>query len=268
MKCGVTYGGGRRVCTVSGSVCAFCDGKWTTRGGVWAIATVAAAAAAAAAEDARLLVGRCVSDENAEDDELAERVEVVRARSTGVRGCWCRIGSVATECAEDVEGRRKSALEKCVLGDGVCTVRMLFGEVDAAWNGGDDDSWTCAASGVTLSGARCPWPKDWPRISGCGRRACMWSAGTMSERVDAGRSLPDEWEWRSERGEVGVGGSVRAPLMRGTTASGVRGGDDEGEWVCGWSRICADGRRGWDDWVTCCSASVGCEEGRLGCGAR
>jgi hypothetical protein len=89
----------------------------------------------------------------------------------------------------------------------------------------------------------------------------------MSERVDAGRALPDECEWRSrsERGEVGVGGSVRAPVMRGTAASGVRGGDDDvGDCDCGWSRICADGRRGWDDWVTRCSASVGCEDGSFG----
>jgi hypothetical protein len=69
-----------------------------------------------------------VSDENAVDEEVTESVEVVRARSTGVRGCWCTIGRVATECAEEVEGRRKSALEKCVLGDGVCTVRTLFGD--------------------------------------------------------------------------------------------------------------------------------------------
>lgn len=168
MKCGVTYGGGRSVCTVSGDACAFCDddGKCTTSGGVCAVAT--AAAAAAAAEDTRLVVGRCVSDEKAVDEEVAERVEVVRARSTGVRG---RIGSVATECADEVDGRRNSALEKCVLGDGVWTVRMLVGDVDTAWKGGEDDSWTCAASGVTLRGARCPCPKDCPRMSGCGRRA-------------------------------------------------------------------------------------------------
>lgn len=154
-----------------------------------------------------------------------------------------------------------------MLGEGVCTVRMLVGDVDAAWNGGDDDSCTCAASGVTLSGARCPWPKDWPRMSGCGRRACVWSAGAISERVDAGRALPDKCELRSERGEVGVGGSVRAPVMRGTAASGVRG-DDVGDADCGWSRMCVDGRRGCDDCVTSCRASVGCKEGRLGCGGR
>ena len=57
VKCGVTYGGGRSVCTVSGGACAFCDddGKWTTSGGVCAVAT---AAAAAAAEDTRLVLGR------------------------------------------------------------------------------------------------------------------------------------------------------------------------------------------------------------------
>lgn len=160
-----------------------------------------------------------MSDEKAVDDDVAESVEVVRARSTGVRG---RVGSVATECADDVDGRRNSALEKCELGDGVWTVRMLVGDVDAAWKGGDDDSWTCAASGVTLRGARCPWPKDCPRMRGCGRRAAAWvKSAAMSERVDAGRTLPDECEWRSERGEVGVGGSVRAPLIRGTVASGV-----------------------------------------------
>jgi hypothetical protein len=109
------------------------------------------------------------------EDDAAESVEVVRARSTGVIGCT---GSVETECAEEVDVlRRNIALEKwCALGEGVCMVRMLVGEVDAAtaaaWKGGEDDSCTCATSGVTLSGARCPWPKDWPRMSGCGRRAC------------------------------------------------------------------------------------------------
>lgn len=198
-----------------------------------------------------------------------ESVDAVRVRSTGVRGC-CSTGSVETERAEDVEGRRrKIALEKCVPGEpvdacgGVCTVRMLVGDEDAAWYGGDEDSCTCAASGVTLSGARCPWPNDWPRMSGCGRRAWLWSA--MSERVDAGRALPDEW--RSERGEVGVGGSVRAPLTRGT-ASGVRGGDDVGDRVCTWSRICAGGRRACcneDGWVTSCGVPGGCEDGYVGC---
>lgn len=108
------------------------------------------------------------------EDDAAESVEVVRARSTGVIGCT---GSMETEWAEDVDVRRRNiALEKCELGEGVCIVRTLVGEVDAAtaaaWKGGEDDSCTCAASGVTLSGARCPWPKDCPRMRGCGRRAC------------------------------------------------------------------------------------------------
>lgn len=179
-------------------------------------------------------MGMSASDESAADD--AESVEMARARSTGERGCCCT-GSVAAECADDVDGRRKIARVACA---GVCTVRMLVGDVDAVWKGGDDDSRTCAASGVTMSGARCPWPYDWPRMSGCGRRACVWSA--MSERVDGGRPLPDEW--RSERGEVGVGGSVRAPFTWGM-ASGVRGGDGD----CSWSRICEGGRR------VCCDGS-------------
>lgn len=175
----MTYGGGRSVCTVSGGACTFCDGKCTTSGGDCATAGIT---------DPRFIVGRCVSDENAVEEDVAESMDVVRARSTGVRGCCSWTGSVATELAEEVEGRRrKIELEKCALGEGVCTVRMLVGEVDAAWKGGEDDSCTCAASGVTLSGARCPWPKDWPRMSGCGRRAWVWSA--MSERVDAGRAL-------------------------------------------------------------------------------
>jgi hypothetical protein len=58
----------------------------------------------------------------------------------------------------------------------------------------------------------------------------------MSERVEAGRALPVGW--RTERGEVGVGGSVRAPSMRGTVSSGVCGGDElVGDCDCGWSRI-------------------------------
>ena len=75
-----------------------------------------------------------MSEENAVEDDAAESMEVVRARSTGVRGCCCGKGSVATEWAEEVEvRRRKIEVGKCALGEGVCTVRMLVGEVDAAW---------------------------------------------------------------------------------------------------------------------------------------
>jgi hypothetical protein len=120
-----------------------------------------------------LRVGRCASDERAAEDEATESVDIVRTRSTmGVCGST---GSVAAECVEDVEGRRKSALEKCEPGDDVWevwTVRMLVGEVDVARpGGGDEESCACAASDETLSGARCPWPKDCPRMSGCGRSA-------------------------------------------------------------------------------------------------
>jgi hypothetical protein len=84
------------------------------------------------------------------------------------------MGNVAAECADEVEERRKIALEKCALGDGVCDgvwmVRMLVGDEDTAWFGGEEESWACAASDETLSGARCAWPNDWPRIRGCGRR--------------------------------------------------------------------------------------------------
>ena len=136
-------------------------------------------------------VGRCASDETAaEDDADADAVEsmdIARPRSTGVSG------SVATECADDVDGRRKIALEKCLPGPGdgvcigVCTVRMLVGDVDVARpGGGEEESCACAASDETISGARIPRPKDWPRMSGCGRSA--WSA--MSDRVEDGRGRP------------------------------------------------------------------------------
>ena len=66
---------------------------------------------------------------------------MVRPRSMGVRGVT---GSVATECAEEVDGRRKIALEKCLPGDDVCdtvlTVRMLVGDVDTRPDGGDEES--------------------------------------------------------------------------------------------------------------------------------
>jgi len=131
-------------------------------------------------------VGRCARDESAAEDEAVESVDMVRPRSMGVRGVT---GSVATECADEVDGRRKIAWEKCLPGDAVCggvwTVRMLVGDVDTRPDGGDEESWACAASDETLSGARCPWPKDWPRMSGCGRSA--WSA--TNERVDDGRTL-------------------------------------------------------------------------------
>jgi hypothetical protein len=67
-----------------------------------------------------------------------ESVDKVRPRSMGVWGC---MGSVAAECADDVDGRRKIALEKCLPGpgDGVWTVRMLVGDVDAARPGGGDE---------------------------------------------------------------------------------------------------------------------------------
>jgi hypothetical protein len=171
----VTYGGGKSACTVSGCECGSCGGKCTTRG-----------AFCDAATDPR--VGRCARDESAAEDEAAESVDIVRTRSTtGVCGVT---GSVATECADEIDGRRKIALEKCLPGDDVCDgvwiVRMLVGDVDTApTDGGEEESWACAASDETLSGARCPWPKDWPRMSGCGRSA--WSA--MSERVDDGRTL-------------------------------------------------------------------------------
>jgi len=117
-------------------------------------------------------VGRCARDSAAEDDAV-ESVESVRTRSTGVSGCT---GSVAAECEDDVDGRRKIVLEKCLPGDpvcaGVCTVRMLVGDVDAARRGGgDDESCDCAASDETVRGAKWPWPKDWPRMRGCGRSA-------------------------------------------------------------------------------------------------
>lgn len=90
---------------------------------------------------------------------MAESVDIVRLRSTGVRGCT---GSVAAECEDDVDGRRKIELENCLLGDAGCTagvraVRMLGGDVDAERpGGGEEESWACAASEETLSGAR--WP--------------------------------------------------------------------------------------------------------------
>ena len=127
VKCGVTYGGGRSACAVSGCECGFCGGgKCTTRG----------AFCAAAANDAR--VGRCARDDSAAEDEAVESVDNVRGRSTGVCGC---MGSVAAECADDVDGRRKIALEKGLPGpgDGVWTVRMLVGDVDVPLPGGGDE---------------------------------------------------------------------------------------------------------------------------------
>jgi len=103
-------------------------------------------------------VGRSESDESAVEDDVAESVEIVRVRETGVRGCT---GSVAAECDDDVDGRRKIELESCLLGDADCTgvwvVRMLGGDVDAERpGGGEEESCACAASEETLSGAR--WP--------------------------------------------------------------------------------------------------------------
>lgn len=103
-------------------------------------------------------VGRCESDESAAEDDVAESVDIVRARSTGVRGCT---GNVAAECEDDVDGRRKIELENCLPGDADCTevwiVRTLGGDVDAERpGGGDEESCACAASEETLSGAR--WP--------------------------------------------------------------------------------------------------------------
>ena len=82
----------------------------------------------------------------------------MRLRSTGVRGCT---GSVEAECEDDVDGRRKIELEKCLLGDDDCTevwiVRMLGGDVDTERpGGGEEESCAWAASEETLSGAR--WP--------------------------------------------------------------------------------------------------------------
>jgi hypothetical protein len=174
VKCGVTYGGGRSACEVSGWACGPWGGKCTTSGAFGGVAVAAR-------------VGRCASDETAAEDDAdaVESMDIARPRSTGVSG------SVATECADDVDGRRKIALEKCLPGDGVCswvcTVRMLVGDVDAARpGGGEEESCACAASDETMSGARIPWPKDWPRISGCGRSA--WSA--MNDRVEDGRGRP------------------------------------------------------------------------------
>ena len=80
----------------------------------------------------------------------------MRTRSAGVCGVT---GNVATECADEIDGRRKIALEKCLLGEAVCDgvwmVRMLVGDVDTAQTaGGEEESWACAASDETLSGAR------------------------------------------------------------------------------------------------------------------
>ncbi len=130
VKWGVTYGGGKSACTVSGCACGFCGGKCTTSGAFCGAATGPR-------------VGMCASDESAaEDEEVVESVEIVRLRSTGVCG-GAGTGSVAAECEEDVEGRRKIALEKCFPGDAVCDgvwmVRMLAGDVDAARPGGGDE---------------------------------------------------------------------------------------------------------------------------------
>jgi len=84
-------------------------------------------------------VGRCESDESAAEDEVVESVDIVRVRSTGVRGCK---GSVATECEDDVDGRRKIELENCLPGDADCTVwivRMLGGDVEGDRPGGGEE---------------------------------------------------------------------------------------------------------------------------------
>lgn len=103
-------------------------------------------------------IGRCESEESAAEDDAAESVDNVRVRSTGVRGCT---GSVAAECEDDVDGRRKIELENCLPGDadstGVWVERTLGGDVDAERpGGGDEESCAWAASEETLSGAR--WP--------------------------------------------------------------------------------------------------------------
>jgi hypothetical protein len=86
-------------------------------------------------------VGRCASDERAAEVNAVEIVENVRPRSVGVND-WT--GSVAAECADDIDERRKIALEKCEPGDGVCAgvwmVRTLVGDVDVARFGGDEES--------------------------------------------------------------------------------------------------------------------------------
>ena len=75
-------------------------------------------------------VGRCKSDESAAEDDVAESVDIVCLRSTGVCGCT---GSVAAECEDDVDGCRKIELENCLTGDADCTgvkVRMLGGDIN------------------------------------------------------------------------------------------------------------------------------------------
>lgn len=85
-------------------------------------------------------MGRCASDESAADDDVAESMDNVRVRSTGVSGCT---GSVAAECVDDIDGRRKIELENCLPGDadstGVWTLRMLGGDVDIERPGGGDE---------------------------------------------------------------------------------------------------------------------------------
>jgi hypothetical protein len=123
VKCGVTYGGGRSAWAVSGCECRFWGGgKCTTKGAFWGAAT-----------DVR--VGRCERDDSAAEDETVESMDIVRTRSMGVCGCT---GRVAAECVDDVDGRRRIVLEKW-LPDGVWTVRMLVGDVDAARPGGGDE---------------------------------------------------------------------------------------------------------------------------------
>ena len=125
-------------------MCALGGGKCTTSGVFGDVATAPR-------------VGRSESDESAAEDDVAESVDIVRLRSTGVRGCT---GSVAAECEDDVDGRRKIELENCLTGDADCTgvvVRMLGGDVDTERpGGGEEESCACAASEETLSGAR--WP--------------------------------------------------------------------------------------------------------------
>jgi hypothetical protein len=85
-------------------------------------------------------VGRCASDESAAEDDVADSIDIVRVRSTGVSGIT---GRVAAECVDDVDGRRKIDLENCRPGDdgctGVWTVRILGGDVDEERPGGGDE---------------------------------------------------------------------------------------------------------------------------------
>jgi hypothetical protein len=133
VECGVTYGGGKSACTDSGCAWGFCGGKCTTRG------------AFCGAAPTGLHIGMCARGESAAEDEakVVESIDMVRARaSTGVCGC-AGTGSVAAECAEDVEGWRKITLERCLRQgllalEGRCTcIYMFSGDKYASANPGN-----------------------------------------------------------------------------------------------------------------------------------